>query len=77
MGESAAPRWSVMIPAHRPNHYVVAALCSVLDQAPSPDSMQIEDKVVKRIGIAARAGAVTAQLGQDNVKVLRQRAGEG
>lgn len=34
--------WSVMIPAHRPNHYVLEAVRSVLVQAPSADRMQIE-----------------------------------
>jgi len=42
MHTESHPFWSVMIPAHKPNHYVLEAIKSVLIQAPEPQRMQIE-----------------------------------
>lgn len=42
MPANPRPFWSVMIPAHKPNNYVVEAIHSVLAQDPGSEQMQIE-----------------------------------
>jgi glycosyltransferase involved in cell wall biosynthesis len=64
------PMWSVMIPTYNCAAYLAHTLRSVVEQAPSPDDMQIE--VVDDASAADDPEAVVQQIGGDRIAFFRQ-----
>ncbi len=71
----ARPYWSVMIPTYHCAGYLRHTLRSVLEQAPSPDDMQIE--VVDDASVKDDTEAVVREIGQGRVRFFRQPVNAG
>jgi len=69
------PFWSVMIPTYNCAGYLAHTLRSVLDQAPSPDEMQIE--VVDDRSNRDDPAAVVREIGADRVTFFLQPSNVG
>jgi glycosyltransferase involved in cell wall biosynthesis len=72
---SARPFWSVMIPTYHCADYLKRTLRSVLEQAGSPDEMQIE--VVDDVSTKDDPALVVQELGHDRVSFFRQPTNVG
>jgi glycosyltransferase involved in cell wall biosynthesis len=68
--DSSRPLWSVMIPTYNCASYLQEALCSVLEQDPGPDQMQIE--VVDDFSTQDDPAEIVESLGHGRVAFFRQ-----
>lgn len=69
------PLWSVMIPSYNCTHYLRTTLLSLLAQAPSPESMQIE--VIDNCSTQDDPEALVQELGRGRISFHRQPANIG
>ena len=72
---SHRPFWSVMMPTYNGDPRLVAALESVLAQAPGPDEMQIE--VVDDRSTRGDTGALVERVGEGRVSFFQQPSNVG
>jgi glycosyltransferase involved in cell wall biosynthesis len=69
------PLWSVMVPTHDSGEYLRRTLASILDQAPGPDTMQIE--VVDDCSTRVDVEGIVRDVGTGRIAFQRQTCNVG